>query len=77
MTRPISQIAHDIVRAWGPSKIHFAAKPYLVAMQDLDSINGRYFEDSARSIVLYFLSNAKAFRGDAAKALKAELKSML
>jgi hypothetical protein len=33
--------------------------------------------DSARSVVLYFLSNASSWRGDVAKRVKAELKAHL
>ena len=71
--RPISAIARDIRRDWGP-KVNYAAKPYLDAMSGLDKITDSYFADDAKSIVLYFLSNASSYRGDTAKALKAELK---
>lgn len=77
MTRPINAIAADIVKAWGPSKIYFGARPYLDAMHSLSTKSDRYFEDDAKSIVLYFLANASAFRGEAAKELKAELKSAI
>lgn len=76
MARSLSVIAADVRKAWG-AKVHYAAKPYLNAMSELDSINDRYYEDSARSVVAYFLANAHHFKGDAAKALKAELKAML
>jgi hypothetical protein len=46
-------------------------------MEYLDNIDGAYMYDDARSIVRYFLANASTFRGDAAKALKAELKALL
>ena len=72
--RPLHVIARDIYQAW--PKVNYAAKPYLEAMRDLSSINDRYGYDDARSIVLYFLSNAASFRGDSAKALKLELKSI-
>jgi len=75
MTRPISDIARDISRAW--PKPNYAAVPYLSAMRSLYSIDDAYGYDSGRSVVLYFLSNASTFRGEAAKALKAELKSAL
>jgi hypothetical protein len=75
MTRPISDIARDIGRAW--DKPNYAAKPYLDAMRSLYSINDKYVYDSGKSIVLYFLANASTFRGEAAKALKAELKAAL
>jgi hypothetical protein len=72
--RPLHVIARDIYQAW--PKVNYAAKPYLEAMRDLSSINDRYGYDDARSIVLYFLSNAASFRGDSAKILKLELKTI-
>lgn len=72
--RPLHVIARDIYQAW--PKVNYAAKPYLEAMRDLSSINDRYGYDDARSIVLYFLSNAASFRGDTAKILKLELKTI-
>jgi hypothetical protein len=72
--RPLHVIARDIYQAW--PKVNYAAKPYLEAMRDLSSINDRYGYDDARSIVLYFLSNASSFRGDKAKLLKLELKTI-
>jgi len=75
MARPISVIAYDIRAAW--PKVNFAAKPYLDAMTCLDRITDSYYADDARSVVLYFLSNASSFRGEEAKALKAELKAIL
>lgn len=75
-TRPIHAIARDIRRDWG-SRVNYAAKPYLEAMQSFTSITDSYGYDSARSVVLYFLSNAAAYRGETAKRLKAELKGLL
>ena len=72
--RPLYKIARDIYQAW--PKVNYAAKPYLEAMRDLSSIDDKYGDDSARSIVLYFLSNASSFKGDQAKALKLELKTI-
>jgi len=72
--RSIRSIALDIRREW--AKVNYAAKPYLEAMLELNSINDKYYEDSAKSVVLYFLSNAASFRGERAKALKAELKAL-
>jgi len=73
--RSISAIAREIRREW--KNVYFGAVPYLNAMASLDSINDRYGEDSAKSIVLYFLSNASTWRGEVAKRVKAELKSMV
>jgi hypothetical protein len=73
--RPIFEIARDIKRTW--TKPYFGAVPYLDAMRSLSSINDYYYEDSARSVVAYFLANASTFRGPEAKALKQELKDAL
>jgi virulence-associated protein VapD len=72
--RSIRAIAFDIKTEW--AKVNYAAKPYLDAMLELDSINDKYGFDNARSIILYFLSNASSFRGERAKALKTELKAL-
>lgn len=73
--RPLATIALDIRRDW--QKVNYAAAPYLDAMQSLDQITDRYIHDSAASVVRYFLANAAAWRGDTAKAIKAELKLIL
>ena len=72
--RPIYEIAREIRKEW--TKVNFAAEPYLVAMSRLSGAGDMYGADDAKSIVLYFLSNASGFRGDAAKRIKAELKSI-
>jgi hypothetical protein len=74
-TRPLSVIARDIRASW--PKVYFGAVPYLQAMAQLGSINDKYYEDSARSVVNYFLANAGTWRGDDARRIKAELKSMV
>lgn len=74
LTRPLSIIAHDIEKHW--PKVNYAARPYLDAMKTLYAISDSYYQDSARSVVLYFLSNARSFRGEHAKRLKAELKAI-
>ena len=73
--RPLYVIASDIRANW--PKINYAAKPYVEAMAMLDSISDNYYLDSGKSVVLYFLANAGTWRGDKAKAIKAELKGML
>jgi len=73
--RRLSTIARDIRRAW--PKVYFAAAPYLEAMQYLDNIDDKYMYEDARSVVRYFLANAAQFKGDQAKALKAELKALI
>ena len=72
--RSLKEIAREITTDW--EKVNFAAVPYLDAMHSLDSIEDNYYADSAYSVVVYFLSNARSWRGDNAKRIKAELKSM-
>ena len=72
--RPLYEIANEIRKEW--KNVNYAAKPYLSAMACLNSINDSYGMDSAKSIVLYFLSNASQFKGETAKRIKAELKKM-
>ena len=74
--RPISAIAKEIKKDWG-DKINYAAKPYLNSMLSLNNINEYDLNESASSIITYFLSNASSYRGDTAKKLKAELKEIL
>lgn len=76
MVRPLSEIAREIRKDWG-SKVYFGARPYLEAMYSLNSVSDKYGYDSAKSIVLYFLSNASTWRGETAKRVKAELKAMV
>jgi len=73
--RKISVIAHDILTNW--SHPYFAARPYLHAMASLENITDKFGGESAKDIVLYFLSNASAFKGEHARRLKAELNFML
>ena len=73
-TRPLYEIASEIRKDWKP--VYFGAVPYLDAMSTLDSINDNYMFDSAKSVVIYFLSNATTWRGDTARRVKVELKKM-
>ena len=78
--RPISQIAREVYKDWqknGRSNVNYAAKPYLEAMQCLDSINDHYLMDSAQSVVMYFLCNATTWRGEKAREIKKELNAMV
>jgi hypothetical protein len=74
--RKLYIIADEIVADWGV-KINYAAKPYLEAMLDLNTIEENYFCDTGRSVVAYFLANAQTWRGDVARRVKKELKGML
>jgi hypothetical protein len=66
--RSVEEIAKEIYFVW--KKPYFGAVPYLNAMRW-----GDYGADGLESVVLYFLSNATTFRGEAARRLKAELKA--
>lgn len=71
--KTISEIAAIVRQDW--PKVNYAAKPYLAAMECLSDINHQIGFDSGKSVVLYFLSNASAWRGETAKAVKLELKN--
>lgn len=73
-TRPLWAIASEVRKDW--KKPYFGAVPYLDAMASLESIDDTYGWDSARSIVLYFLSNASTWKCETAKRVKAELKAL-
>lgn len=73
--RPLYEIATEIAFKW--DNVNYGARPYLDAMGDLDSINDTYGADPAAHIVRYFLSNATSWRGEDAKRIKAELRSLL
>ncbi len=75
MIRSLNIIAKDIRKDW--TKPNYAAVPYLDAMLHLDTIHDSYYYDNASDIVRYFLSNATSWRGETARAIKAELKAML
>jgi hypothetical protein len=75
MTRSLNTIAKDIRKDW--TKPNYAAVPYLDAMLHLNTIHDAYYYDNASDIVRYFLSNATTWKGETARAIKAELRAML
>lgn len=74
-TRSIKEIAQEIQETW--ERPYFGAVPYLDAMGALDTIRDSFFLDSGEDIVRYFLNNAKTYRGETARRVKLELRSML
>jgi hypothetical protein len=74
----LQEIAIVIENTWknakGESTINFAAKPYLDALHALNGMGDNYGAENSKGIVLYFLANASAYRGEQAKIVKAELK---
>lgn len=75
MSRSLGSIANEIRADW--KKPYFGAVPYINAMSSMVSINDNYGDDPGRMIVAYFLGNANSWRGEKARAIKAELKAML
>ena len=73
--RPLHEIARDIKANW--PKVNYAAKPYLDALHELESVDDMYYADPASHIVNYFLANARTWRGPEAKRIKDELKGMV
>lgn len=74
-TRTIRTIAREIADDW--KKPYFGAVPYLQAMHSLEGKESMYGCDSAREVVNYFLANATTWRGEKARAIKAELKAII
>lgn len=62
-----------IIKADWPNP-NYGAVPYLRALSQLDTPDQAYGHDSGKSIVLYFLANSTAWRGEVARAVKAELR---
>lgn len=76
MNRPVYEIANEIKTDWG-TKLSPYAKPYVQAMECLQSVESPYGQDSGKEIVLRFLCNAGSWRGETAKRVKTELKQMV
>ena len=74
-TRPLYVIAAEIQRDW--AKPYFGAVPYLEAMRALNAITDKYYYDDGVGVVSYFIANATTWKGDKARAIKAELRAML
>lgn len=75
MNRTLHEISLEVWKDW--KKPYFGAVPYLSAMESLESIHDNYYEDTARSVVAYFLANANTWRGETARRVKKELNDML
>jgi len=71
----VSEIAHAIAKDW--KNVSPYAADYLNAMKEIRDIEGSYYADSAKSVVLYFLANAGSYRGESARAYKDLLKNMV
>ena len=71
----IAEIANFIKNDWKNISQH--ALVYLEPMTTLSNINQNYFEDDGKSIVRYFLANARSYRGENAKIVKKQLNKLL
>jgi len=69
----LNAIGKLIQKHW--KRIYFGATPYVRAMQEIDG--DMYGQDSWTSIVAYFLSNARTWKGPEARTIKAELNRRL
>lgn len=72
--RALCTIAREIQTIW--PKPYFGAVPYLNALTRLNTVSDKFGEDDAKTMIIYFLSNATSWRGDDARRIKAELKKM-
>jgi hypothetical protein len=73
--RPIHQIAEEINREW--TRPYFGAVPYIRALMAVSNVHDSYGADPVTDLIRYFLSNATTWRGDVARRIKAELKTIL
>lgn len=71
-TLTISDIARLIRIYW--ENIYFGAKPYIQAMNCLETVDDNYGMDSGRTIINYALANMQSFSGPVARLVKAELR---
>lgn len=74
-TRPVYEIAREIIHDW--KNPFYGAAPYLEAMLYLRTPEDNYGFDSGNMIIRYFLSNAATWKGETARRIKKELKSMI
>lgn len=68
----VAALARLIRKVW--AKPYFGAVPYIEAMHAFEKDGDLYGVENAKGICTYFLANATTWRGDMARAVKAELK---
>lgn len=73
--KTLRDYAFEIHADW--TRVHPTAVPYLNAMATLDTLDDTYGCDSATTIVIYFLANARSWTGDNARRIKKELNKMV
>ena len=74
----IKEIAREIWALWAQKGkgVNYAAKPYLLALTELDA-QGNYLVEHYSGLVPRALGAMSSFRGDDARRLKAELKGLV
>lgn len=78
--KSLAELAYLIQSDWRKQRaagVHPYAKPYLEAMMCLNSITDNYGADTGYSVVAYLIGNLSQYKGETAKAIKAELKKRL
>lgn len=76
--RFIYEIADDIYNDWPAARNpNHPAGHYVAAMRDILYITDSYYADTAKTVVMYFLSNAATWRGDLASKVKKELRALI
>jgi len=73
--RLLCEIAAEIKQDW--TNVHAFAFPYLKAMRLLETIDDKYGAEYGSEIVLKFLSNSQTWRGEKARQIKTELRTIL
>lgn len=73
--RKVRDIAAEIAEKW-PNP-YFGAVPYIDAMKEFDTPQDTFITESGESQIRRFLVNAKTWRGEDARRIKAELKAMV
>lgn len=75
--RTFAEIGREVKTLW--KKPYFGAVPYIDALCKINSSdkNAPYLFETAKDIVPYALSNMQTWRGEDARRIKAELKSMI
>ena len=78
--RPLYEIAKTIkqeAKANPRASWVLYAAPYVDALASLSTTQDDYYADSGESVVRYCLANLSTWRGETARAVKAELKAHL
>lgn len=75
----VTEIRTDLQATAGADwkRKHYAAVPYLEALDRCESVNDTYGHERAGDLVRYLLGNLTTWRGETARRVKLELKGLL